>query len=72
MRMKTDQVNIRLPKNLIDWIDSHPLVAQKGYIRTPGRRTRVIERLVEQAMKRLPDPSASNQHDSQGDGLSEP
>ena len=70
--MTTEQVNVRLTREMIDWIDSHPPVSTAGLPGQTGKRTAVITYLVGMAMRRSLSPGTSDQHDSQGDGPSEP
>ena len=65
MLMTTEQVNVRLPKSMIDWIDSHPPVTTAGMAGQTGKRTAVITYLVGQAMRRSPKRRPRNQGDSQ-------
>jgi hypothetical protein len=72
MLMTTEQINVRLSREMIDWIDNHPPVTIAGMPGQTGKRTAVITYLVGRAMRRSPNPSTSDQHDSQGDGPGEP
>jgi hypothetical protein len=71
MFMETAQLNVCLPRKILEWIDEHPPVSKTGLASQCGKRTAVIVHLVRQAMRGSARPSASNQHDSQGDGASE-
>jgi hypothetical protein len=71
MIMKTAQLNVCLPREILEWIDEHAPISKTGLSSQSGKRTAVIVHLVRQAMQGSARPSASNQHDSQGDGASE-
>jgi hypothetical protein len=72
MFMETAQLNVCLPREILEWIDKHPPVSKTGLASQSGKRTAVIVHLVRQAMLGSDRPSTSDQHDSQGDGPGEP
>jgi hypothetical protein len=72
MFMETAQLNVCLPREILEWIDEHPPVSKTGLASQSGKRTAVIVHLVRQAMRGSTRPSASNQHDCQGNGPGEP
>jgi hypothetical protein len=66
--MTTEQINVRLSKQMIDWIDNHPPVTTAGMPGQTGKRTAVITYLVGRAMERSAECRTSNQ----GNGAGEP
>jgi hypothetical protein len=51
MTDSTIQVNIRLPKDLVDWLDRQHSIDLAGVATQTGPRRRVIQTLVQQAME---------------------
>jgi hypothetical protein len=53
--LKTDQINIRLPADLLQWLDDHWQEIVKTPARTgkQGHRARAIEELIRQGRDRL-------------------
>lgn len=58
LQLKTDQINIRLPVDLLQWIDDHwqEIVTAPPRTGKQGHRARAIEALIRQGRERLRSP----------------